>query len=63
MVFQALVFRVRFGFSINAASDHHLIARSLLDPAVKLTDIPIQIVHILKDGAAESVEAFQNSSP
>lgn len=35
---------------------HHLIARSLLDPAVKVIEQSVQVVHILKDGTAEPVE-------
>lgn len=40
---------------------HHLIARSLIDPAVKIIDTPIEVVHILKDGSAEIVlpEVFE----
>jgi uncharacterized protein (DUF488 family) len=35
---------------------HHLIARSLLDPAVRITDENIKILHIIKDGNIEAVE-------
>ena len=46
---------------------HHLIARSLLDPAVRFTDTPIQLIHILKDGAAHPISPdlfiTQDSTP
>jgi uncharacterized protein (DUF488 family) len=35
---------------------HHLIARSLIDPSVRVTDVPIQIVHLRKDGDAETLD-------
>lgn len=40
---------------------HYLIARSLIDPAVKVIDTPVEVVHILKDGSAEVVlpEVFE----
>lgn len=39
---------------------HHLIARSLIDPAVRIVETPVEVIHILKDGATEVVqpEAF-----
>jgi uncharacterized protein (DUF488 family) len=36
---------------------HHLIARSLLDPAVKMVEPEIQIRHITKEGNTETVDA------
>ncbi len=35
---------------------HHLIARSLIDPTVRVTDSALQIVHLLKDGESEVVD-------
>lgn len=35
---------------------HHLIARSLLDPAVRITDKNVNIFHIIKDGNMEAVD-------
>jgi uncharacterized protein (DUF488 family) len=42
---------------------HHLIARSLIDPQVKVVDTDVQVYHILKTGALENVdvEAFQET--
>lgn len=34
---------------------HHLIARSLVDPHHKITDTPLEVRHILKDGTAQAV--------
>lgn len=34
---------------------HHLIARSLLDPSVRVVETPVTVSHILKDGALEIV--------
>lgn len=36
---------------------HHLIARSLLDPAVKVTDVNVKVQHIVKEGNIEAVDA------
>lgn len=36
---------------------HHLIARSLLDPAVRVTEQNVKVHHIMRDGAVEVVEA------
>jgi len=35
---------------------HHLIARSLVDPAVRITDENVKILHIVKDGNIEIVD-------
>jgi len=44
---------------------HHLITRSLLDPAVRITAQNIQVQHILKDGTLEVAAAadFQTAEP
>lgn len=44
---------------------HHLIARSLLDPAVRVTDQNVKVHHILRDGIIEIVEpsVFQKTEP
>jgi uncharacterized protein (DUF488 family) len=35
---------------------HHLIARSLVDPLVKVTDADVTVVHIKRDGTLETVK-------
>ncbi len=35
---------------------HHLIARSLVDPVVKIVDDVVQVIHILRDGDTERVD-------
>ncbi len=44
---------------------HHLIARSLLDPAVKIIDKNLKVQHIIKDGNIEIVDAsaFSANTP
>lgn len=42
---------------------HHLIARSLLDPRLRIVDTEITIHHILKDGALETVDAAAFDEP
>jgi uncharacterized protein (DUF488 family) len=44
---------------------HHLIARSLLDPIVKVTEDSLQVQHILKEGNIQHVDAnsFSQSNP
>jgi len=44
---------------------HHLIARSLLDPKLKVTDQIIKVQHIVKDGNIETVDAsaFEINTP
>ena len=36
---------------------HHLITRSLLDPAVKITAANLKVQHIVKEGMLEAVDA------
>ena len=44
---------------------HHLIARSLLDPAVKIIDTDLNICHIVRDGTLEHLDAsvFEANRP
>jgi hypothetical protein len=36
---------------------HHLIARSLIDPNLKVTTAALEVYHILKDGSVEPLDA------
>jgi uncharacterized protein (DUF488 family) len=44
---------------------HHLIARSLLDPAIRVIETNIKVLHIITGGKIESVDssAFENLPP
>jgi uncharacterized protein (DUF488 family) len=41
---------------------HHLIVRSLLDPALKIVDADVEAIHILKDGSVQIVDPSEFKS-
>jgi uncharacterized protein (DUF488 family) len=42
---------------------HHLIARSLIDPQIRVVDVPISIIHISRDGEPEILDPAEFNHP